>query len=49
MFGIIAYNLLNQPQVIIQEKPKPVIIKEIVKEKEDDEEEPYREDFLQTR
>ena len=43
LVGILAYNLLNQPQVIIQEKPK-VIIKEIVKE-EDDEEEPYREDF----
>ena len=38
--GILAYNLLNQPQVIIQEKPK-VIIKEIVKEEDD---EPYRED-----
>ena len=37
LVGILAYNLLNQPQVIIQEKPK-VIIKEIVKE--DDEEEP---------
>ena len=43
LVGILAYNLLNQPQVIIQEKPK-VIIKEIVKE-EDEGEEPYREDF----
>ena len=43
LVGIIAYNLLNQPQVIIQEKPK-VIIKEIVKEEEEDEE-PYREDL----
>lgn len=42
LVGILAYNLLNQPQVIIQEKPK-VIIKEIVKEVEDGE--PYREDF----
>ena len=42
LVGILAYNLLNQPQVIIQEKPK-VIIKEIVKE--EDEEEPYREDL----
>jgi hypothetical protein len=42
LVGLLAYNLLNQPQVIIQEKPK-VIIKEIVKE--DDEGEPYREDI----
>ena len=40
LVGILAYNLLNQPQVIIQEKPK-VIVKEIVKE----DDEPYREDF----
>ena len=40
LVGILAYNLLNQPKVIIQEKPK-VIIKEIVKEEDD---EPYRED-----
>ena len=42
LVGILAYNLLNQPQVIIQEKPK-VIIKEIIKEEDD--EEPYREDI----
>ena len=43
LVGILAYNLFNQPQVIIKENPK-VIVKEIVKEEEDDDE-PYREDI----
>ena len=43
LVGVLVYNIINQPQVIIKENPK-VIIKEIVKEKVD-EEEPYREDI----
>ena len=43
LVGVLVYNIINQPQVIIKEKPK-VIVKEIVKEEEDDDE-PYREDF----
>ena len=45
--GILAYNLLNQPQIIIHERVKikepKIIVKEIIKEVDDDEE-PYRSD-----
>ena len=42
LVGVLAYNLFNQDQIIIKENPK-VIVKEIVKE--DDDDEPYREDI----
>jgi len=46
LFGVLIYNIINQPHVIIKEKPK-VIVKEIVKEEEDEEGEegPYRENI----
>ena len=47
LMGILAYNLLNQPQIIIHERVKikepKIIVKEIIKEVDDDEE-PYRSD-----
>ena len=46
LVGVLVYNIINQPQLIIQENPK-VIIKEIIKEEfvKEEDEEPYREDI----